>query len=92
MYVLCYTPAGRAELTASRVLSFLQSIHPRAKRSPTIPAHLREVFDSARSAKAGSAEAVKFEKDIDNMVVFLNAHRIHKVCLAAHALRCFGSH
>lgn len=57
----------------------LQSIHPRAKRSPTIPAHLRLIFDSARSVPAGTPEAAAFARQVDDMVVFLKAHRLHKV-------------
>ncbi|GAA6032468.1 hypothetical protein JCM8097_004775 [Rhodosporidiobolus ruineniae] len=54
------------------------SIHPRAERSPSIPKHLRVFFESGRGIKAGSEDAARFSKDVDNMVLFLQARRIHK--------------
>jgi hypothetical protein len=37
------------------------------------------LFESGRTIEAGSAAASKFERDVENMVVFLRARRIHKV-------------
>ncbi|GAA5924085.1 hypothetical protein JCM3775_005591 [Rhodotorula graminis] len=54
------------------------SIHPRTGRSPSIPAHLRALFESGRAIEAGGDQARKFEKDVENLVVFLRARRIHK--------------
>ena len=56
-----------------------QSIHPRTARSPSIPKHLRALFESGRAIEAGGERARKFEKDVENLVVFLRARRIHKV-------------
>ncbi|KAK4057229.1 hypothetical protein OIO90_001724 [Microbotryomycetes sp. JL221] len=36
------------------------------------------MFDSARALKPASSQFEAFEKQVDNMVVFLRAHRIHK--------------
>ncbi|BGP25327.1 hypothetical protein Rt10032_c04g1912 [Rhodotorula toruloides] len=57
---------------------FKNSIHPRSARSPTIPALLRVLFESGRTIDAGSAAASRFQRDVENMVVFLRARRIHK--------------
>ncbi|GAA5901331.1 hypothetical protein JCM6882_007749 [Rhodosporidiobolus microsporus] len=54
------------------------SIHARAARSPSIPQHLRILFESGRSIKVGSDEAKRFATDVENMVLFLRARRIHK--------------
>ncbi|GAA5844063.1 hypothetical protein JCM11251_003012 [Rhodosporidiobolus azoricus] len=54
------------------------SIHPRAGRSPSIPQHLRIFFESGRSIKAGSEDAKRFTTDVENMVLFLKARRLHK--------------
>ncbi|GAA5935263.1 Fmc1p [Sporobolomyces koalae] len=54
------------------------SIHPRADRSPTIPAHLRMLVESGRAIKPSTPQAAQFAKDLDNLVVFMKAHRLHK--------------
>ncbi|BGP17006.1 hypothetical protein JCM10213_000359 [Rhodosporidiobolus nylandii] len=54
------------------------SIHPRTGRSPSIPQHLRILFESGRAFKQGSDDARRFERDVENMVLFLRARRIHK--------------
>lgn len=56
-----------------------QSIHPRAGRSPSIPTHLRALFESGRTIERGGEAAKRFETDVENLVVFLRARRIHKV-------------
>ncbi|BGP00199.1 hypothetical protein RTG_01968 [Rhodotorula toruloides ATCC 204091] len=67
------------QLYRSTLRQFVKnSIHPRSARSPSIPAHLRVLFESGRTIEAGSAAASKFERDVENMVVFLRARRIHK--------------
>ncbi|BGP40815.1 hypothetical protein JCM10450v2_004818 [Rhodotorula kratochvilovae] len=54
------------------------SIHPRNRRSPAIPQHLRALFESGRTIQPGGDEARRFARDVENMVVFLRARRIHK--------------
>ncbi|GAA6060050.1 hypothetical protein JCM10212_001047 [Sporobolomyces blumeae] len=70
------------QLYRSTLRQFVQnSIHPRAARSPTIPSHLRAFFDSGREIKQSSPEAAQFERDVENMVVFMKAHRLHKALI-----------
>ncbi|KAI5476443.1 hypothetical protein MNV49_007756 [Pseudohyphozyma bogoriensis] len=57
------------------------SIHPRAGRSASIQSHLRQLFDSAKTLTPNSPEAKLWARDVDNMVVFMSAHRIHKELL-----------
>ncbi|CEQ43187.1 SPOSA6832_05087 [Sporobolomyces salmonicolor] len=67
------------QLYRQTLRQFVQnSIHPRTARSPTIPAHLRLFFESARTFQPGSADATQFSRDVENMVVFMRAHRLHK--------------
>ncbi|GAA5987659.1 hypothetical protein JCM10908_007154 [Rhodotorula pacifica] len=67
------------QLYRSTLRQFVKnSIHPRAGRSPSIPQHLRLLFESARGIEAGSNEASRFSRDVENMVVFLRSRRIHK--------------
>ncbi|SCZ89669.1 BZ3500_MvSof-1268-A1-R1_Chr9g10541 [Microbotryum saponariae] len=54
------------------------SIHPRVERSASIPQHLRLIFDEAKSLSRGSKEAKAFERQVEDMVIFLQAHRSHK--------------
>ncbi|KAM0789332.1 hypothetical protein ACM66B_000166 [Microbotryomycetes sp. NB124-2] len=54
------------------------SIHERTKRSPSIPRHLRLMFDGAKTLEPSSAQFNAFERQVDDMVVFLKAHRLHK--------------
>ncbi|GAA5961352.1 hypothetical protein JCM8115_001563 [Rhodotorula mucilaginosa] len=67
------------QLYRSTLRQFVKnSIHPRAGRSPSIPQHLRLLFESGRTIKADSADATRFARDVENMVVFLQSRRIHK--------------
>ncbi|GAA5965012.1 hypothetical protein JCM3765_004828 [Sporobolomyces pararoseus] len=67
------------QLYRSALKQFVKnSIHPRAERSPTIPAHLRLLIESGRSIKPSTPAALQFSKDVDNLVVFMKAHRLHK--------------
>ncbi|GAA6048482.1 hypothetical protein JCM3770_003779 [Rhodotorula araucariae] len=54
------------------------SIHPRTRRSPAIPKQLRALFESGRAIQVGSDGARRFGRDVENLVVFLRARRIHK--------------
>ncbi|GJN91176.1 hypothetical protein Rhopal_004194-T1 [Rhodotorula paludigena] len=54
------------------------SIHARTARSPSIPAHLRVFFESGRAIERGSDDARRFERDVENLVLFLKARRLHK--------------
>ncbi|GAA5880107.1 hypothetical protein JCM8547_006192 [Rhodosporidiobolus lusitaniae] len=67
------------QLYRSALRQFVKnSIHKRTERSPSIPTHLRVLFESARPFKAGSEEAKRFETDVANMTLFLSARRVHK--------------
>ncbi|GAA6006984.1 hypothetical protein JCM11491_001466 [Sporobolomyces phaffii] len=67
------------KLYRSALRQFVQnSIHPRADRSPTIPAHLRHFIESGRKLAPETPAAAQFAKDVDNLVVFMKAHRLHK--------------
>lgn len=78
---LSSSPETRSLLTA---LSLEQSIQPRASRSKTIQSHLRHLFESSKPFARGSAEAAQFARTVDDMVVFMKAHRLHKVTPAPH--------
>ncbi|GAA5871517.1 hypothetical protein JCM16303_000781 [Sporobolomyces ruberrimus] len=67
------------QLYRSALRQFVKnSIHPRADRSPTIPSHLRILIESGRSIKPSTPASVQFGKDVENLVVFMKAHRLHK--------------
>ncbi|GAA5828913.1 hypothetical protein JCM3766R1_003864 [Sporobolomyces carnicolor] len=67
------------QLYRSALRQFVKnSIHPRAERSPTIPANLRFLIESGRSIKPSTPAATQFAKDVENLVVFMKAHRLHK--------------
>ncbi|GAA6009266.1 hypothetical protein JCM10207_004328 [Rhodosporidiobolus poonsookiae] len=67
------------QLYRSTLRQFVKnSIHSRNARSPSIPQHLRIFFESGRTIQVGSEAATRFERDIENMVLFLQARRIHK--------------
>ncbi|GAA5846306.1 hypothetical protein JCM5353_001054 [Sporobolomyces roseus] len=67
------------QLYRSALKQFVQnSIHSRAARSPTIPSHLRLLIESGRKIQPSTPEATQFGKDVENMIVFMKAHRVHK--------------
>ncbi|GAA5975288.1 hypothetical protein JCM11641_005922 [Rhodosporidiobolus odoratus] len=67
------------QLYRSTLRQFVKnSIHERSARSPSIPQTLRILFESGRTIKMGTTEAGRFRTDVENMVLFLQARRIHK--------------
>ncbi|GAA5874437.1 hypothetical protein JCM3774_005719 [Rhodotorula dairenensis] len=71
--------ASLPQLYRSTLRQFVKnSIHPRSGRSPSIPQHLRVLFESGRTIQQGSTEATRFARDVENLVLFLRSRRIHK--------------